>query len=371
MKTEQIALSPLAPGAQIALTVQRFGTPGARPRVYVQAALHADETPGMIVAHHLRERLSQLESEGRIEGEVVLVPSANPIGLAQKLLGQPVGRFDLSNGQNFNRGYPYLVPGAAKRIEGRLTSDPQANVRLVREALLAEVDDWDAATPTERLKQTLLRLAVDSDVVLDLHCDAEASLHLYTHTQTAGAFADLGALLGVEAFLLADESGDDPFDEASSRPWPELAERFPDHPIPNACHATTLEFRGEADVTHALAGKDAGALIDYLILQGVIAGESPTVPDALCEPTPLAASEPVVAPAAGIIVFRAEVGQKVEAGAVVAEIIDPTTGAVVEACAENGGLLFARVLVRFATQGQRIAKVAGITAQRTGKLLGA
>ena len=60
----------------------------------------------MIVAHHLREQLLALEAEGRIEGEIVLVPSANPIGLAQRVLAAPVGRFDLANGMNFNRGYP-------------------------------------------------------------------------------------------------------------------------------------------------------------------------------------------------------------------------------------------------------------------------
>src|ERR687893_1650847 len=124
MRTEQITLSPLAPGADLSLTVQRFGPEGARPRIYIQASLHADEIPGMIAAHHLRERLLALEAEGRIRGEIVLVPAANPIGLAQKVLGEPVGRFDLSDGVNFNRGYPYLVPKVAERLDGKLTADP-------------------------------------------------------------------------------------------------------------------------------------------------------------------------------------------------------------------------------------------------------
>jgi hypothetical protein len=33
--------------------------------------------------------------------------------------------------------------------------------------------------------------------------------------------------------------------------------------------------------------------------------------------------------------------------------------------------MFARIAQRFATQGMRLAKVAGITAKRTGKLLSA
>lgn len=371
MRTEQIALSPLAPGASLFLTIHRFGESDARPRVYIQAALHADEIPAMIAAHHLRERLKMLEAEGRITGEIILVPSANPIGLAQKVLGEPVGRFDLSNGVNFNRGYPYLVPQVAKRLEGRLTKDGDANLGLIREALQAELTAWKTTSPAEVLKKTLLGLAIEADLVLDMHCDSEAVVHLYSHTRSAETFAPLSALLGAHAFLLADESGDDPFDEACSRPWAELADRFPDHPIPFGCHCTTLEFRGEGDVTHDFARADAAAIVDYLTLRGAIAGEARQLPEPLCGPTPLAASEPVAAPASGIVVFKAQVGDRVRAGDVVAEIIDPLTGTGTSACSPTDGVMFARILLRFATEGQRLAKVAGTTARRTGKLLSA
>ena len=371
MKTEQIALAPLSPGADLSLTVQRFGRQGARPRVYVQASLHADEITGMIAAHHLRERLTALEAEGRIRGEIVLVPSANPIGLAQRVMGSHVGRFHLADGVNFNRGYPHLVPKVAERIEGKLTQDGEANVRLIREALRAELDAWKPSNAAEVMKKTLLGLAQEADVVLDLHCDSEAVVHLYTHTRSAEEFAPLSALLGAHAYLVADVSGDEPFDEACSRPWAELAERFPDHPIPFACHATTLEFRGERDVDHETAKADAYAMIAYMTLRGVIEGEAPALPEPLCRATPLAASEPVQAPAYGMLVFRTDVGTRVKAGEVIAEVIDPLTGAVTSAEAPTDGVLFARIDLRFVTQGMRIAKVAGATAKRTGKLLGA
>jgi predicted deacylase len=183
--------------------------------------------------------------------------------------------------------------------------------------------------------------------------------------------APLGALLGAHALLLADESGDDPFDEACTRPWGELADRFPNHPIPFGCHATTLEFRGEGDVSHELAQADAAALVDYMILRGAIDGEAPALPQALCVPTPLAASEPVPSPASGIVVFKAQVGDRLKTGDVVADIVDPLTGVVTQARSPTDGVMFARVLVRFATEGQRLAKVAGATARRTGKLLSA
>lgn len=371
MRTEQIALSPLASGAGLSLTVQRFGEAGARPRIYVQASLHADEIPGMIAAHHLRERLLVLEAEGRIKGEIVLVPSANPIGLTQRVLGNHIGRFNLADGINFNRGYPHLVPQVAERIEGKLTQDGEANVRLIREALMAELEAWETSNPAEVMKKALLRLSLEADIVLDMHCDAEAVVHLYTHTRSAEAFAPLSALIGAHAYLLADVSGDEPFDEACSRPWAELADRFPDHPIPFSCHSTTLEFRGERDVSHDTARADAAAIVDFLVLRGAIAGEAPTVPEPSCQATELAASVPVKSPATGILVFRANIGDRVKAGDVIADIVDPHTGAVTPARTETDGVMFARIALRFVTEGMRLSKVAGTTAKRTGKLLGA
>jgi predicted deacylase len=244
-------------------------------------------------------------------------------------------------------------------------------LRLIREALRAELDAWEIANPAEAMKKALLTLAIEADLVLDMHCDSEAVPHLYTHTRSAEAFAPLSALLGAHAYLLAEESGDEPFDEACSRPWAELADRFPDHPVPFGCHSATLEFRGERDVSHELARADAAAIVDFLTLRGAIAGETPEVPKPLCGPTPLAASEPVAAPATGIVVFRADVGDRVKAGDVIAEILDPHTGVASEAKAGTDGVMFARVLLRFATQGMRLAKVAGTNATRTGKLLSA
>ncbi|MBY0466263.1 MAG: succinylglutamate desuccinylase/aspartoacylase family protein, partial [Burkholderiales bacterium] len=79
-------------GTQRTLTSLHFGEAGARPKVMIQASLHADELPGMLVAHHLRQHLAQAEANGELRGEVVLVPIANPIGLSQTVLHSQLGR---------------------------------------------------------------------------------------------------------------------------------------------------------------------------------------------------------------------------------------------------------------------------------------
>jgi len=369
MRTETIAIPGTTPGTTVALTVHRFGDPGARPKVYIQAALHADEMPGMLVADKLRTRLQTLEALGKVAGEVVLVPVANPIGLAQRVLGTPIGRFDLSDGVNFNRAFPYLTEEVARRVDGRLGEDAAANATAIRDAYRAALAELAPRTPAEHLKRALVSLAADADWVLDLHCDAEAVMHLYTLTTSAGAFEPLARLLGVEALLVAMESGGDPFDEALSRPWAELRERWPDRAIPLGCHATTVELRGQADVGHAFADPDAEAILGFLSHAGVLTTEPPALPPARCVPTPLAGSEPLIAPVAGIVAYREPVGARVEAGRVVAEIIDPATGTVTPVRTNSSGLLYTRTSLRFALPGDRLGKVAGTDLRRSGPLL--
>jgi predicted deacylase len=369
MRKEIIRLQPGSPGSEARLTVLHFGQPGQGPKAYIQAALHADEVPALLVAQHLRGLLEALEAEGALLGEVVLVPYANPLGLGQMLLGQQQGRFDLRDGLNFNRACPDLGSAAALALTGRLGDDAAVNRGLIRQALLAAAQGQIAQHPAQDLKRQLLLQAVDADVVLDLHCDGQAAMHLYALTPQADWATELGALLGAHAVLLATESGDSPFDEACSRPWLQLQQQFPQAAIPLACFAATVELRGEADTGHVLALQDAKALIEFLRRRGVVAGTPTALPAALCEATPLAGSEPVVAPHAGIVVFHVETGQPVRAGQNVADIVDLDSGAITPVRALSAGVLYARGAQRWAACGSRLGKIAGTSLQRLGRLL--
>jgi predicted deacylase len=365
-------LLSVANGTRRELGSLHFGTPGRGPKVYIQASLHADELPGMLVAHHLRQRLVALEQRGEILGEIVLVPVANPIGLAQTILGDIHGRFDLRTGQNFNRRYPALTEAVAARCEGKLGADGTANVALIRAALREEMATRRPADELESLRLALFTLAYDADIVLDLHCDYEAVLHMYVGTPLWPALEPLAALLGARAVLLATDSGDDPFDEACSRIWWELAERFgPSRPVPLACLATTIELRGYDSVNHAYAAQDARAIERFLRRRGVLAGGDEALPAALCSATPLAGSMPIVAPQAGLLAFVAPVGAEVSAGEHIADLIDPFTGATTRLCSEVAGVLYARENRRYVTANTRVAKVAGAEALRSGNLLSA
>jgi predicted deacylase len=369
MRTEILQLLSGSPGLQQSLQVLRFGTPGKGPKAYLQCALHADEVPAILVGHEVVRLLQRAETEGRVKGEIVLVPFANPIGLAQILFGQHQGRFDVRDGGNFNRGYAELVTSVLEPLRATLGQDVAENTRTVRAALVQAVGALKAAHPAQDLKNKLLAMAIDADVVLDLHCDTDAVMHLYALTPQSAIAEQLGAALGARAVLLATESGDSPFDEACTRPWYELQKRLPEFPIALACFGSTVELRGEADTQHALAQQDARGLCDFLALRGILDQPQAALGEPLCTPTPLSGSEPITAPHAGVVVFHRAPGERVAAGDVIADVVDALTGQVTALRCKSDGLLYARCGSRWAVPGKRLAKIAGTSLARTGKLL--
>ncbi|MEW6254776.1 MAG: succinylglutamate desuccinylase/aspartoacylase family protein [Pseudomonadota bacterium] len=360
----------VAGGPPREITVLRFGTPGARPKAYLQAGLHADEFPGMLVLRHLAAELSELAARGAIPGEVVVVPQANPIGLAQQDHGFLQGRFDVRSGRNFNRDYPDLASLVAEGLNGRLGGDAAANVATIRTAMGQALAGIEPADQLGALRKTLMELAYDADITLDLHADNEALLHLYVGTPLWPGAADLAAELDARAILLAEVSGGHPFDEACGGPWWHLAKCFPDLPIPPACLSATVELRSNDDVDDAAARRDAAALLRFLQRRGVVAGDPGEVPRLLCEAAPLDAMQQVRAPAEGLISYRARLGDRVRSGDIIADIIDPL-GDVTPVPATTDGLLFARHSQTYAWVGKVIGKVAGTRplAERTGLLL--
>jgi predicted deacylase len=369
METVKTQLSAPYGTAYFELTSYHFGKLRG-PKAYIQAALHADEVPAMLVAHELRKRLQALDAAGKVKGEVILVPVANPIGLGQVINERPFGRFDLSNGINFNRGYPHYFEQLKTRLKGQLGSDAEANVRTIRRHLRELVAQWLPGSDATTLKKALLEMAVDADIVLDLHCENEGALHLYVGTSLCAVAQPLADLMGACAVLHTSGAGGEPFDEACSRLWWDLAEHFgPDYPIPSACMAATVELRGEVAVSYQLAAQDADAIIGYLHLRGVLDAGDVKLPPSSCAPTPLEGTQRLDAPHAGLLVYLKEVGDAVRAGEVIADLVDPVSGDTTHLKAQVDGVLFTRLSHRYIIRGMNVAKIAGARPFRSGSLL--
>ena len=369
MHTRHHPLRGSPPGTQREIVSFHYGPEGSGRKVYVQASLHADELPGMLVAHHLKQRLLALEAAGKLSGEVVVVPVANPIGLGQTALLANIGRFELGSGENFNRHYPALFDKAVPLLEGQLGDDAAANAQTIRAALRSLIEALPEDTELMSQRKTLLGLACDAEVVLDLHCDAESLLHLYTGTALWPQCEPLARLTGARASLLADESGDNPFDEACSQTWWQLEAHFRGrHPVPMGCLSVTLELRGEADVSHPMASADADALVAFLIHRDIVDGPAPALPPLREPATKLDATDVLKAPVSGVVVYLRELGEVIRAGEVVFEVVEPISGAVHPVSSRTDGLFFARESQRYTRAGRSLAKVAGAVAVRSGKL---
>jgi predicted deacylase len=320
--------------------------------------------------------LERAESEGKLLGEIIVVPVANPIGLAQRLDHKPMGRFELDTSENFNRHYPDLAKAIRPAVQSALGSDAKANVKIVRKAIADYLQKWNPTTELQSLRKTLLTLAHDADVVLDLHCDCEGVLHFYTEEACWPQMESLARFLGSEAILLAKNSGSGPFDECLSGVWWQLAQALAADGInvnlPQGCCSTTIELRGELEVNHALAQGDAQAIYSYLQhIHALDDQDAAPVPPFKCQPTPLAGSETLHAPAAGIVVFAVQVGQIVHQGDLMVEVIDPIANQTHRVLAGVDGTFYARIRDRYVTTGCELGKIAGAKPFRTGDLLGA
>ena len=368
-RIERFALKGTSPGTKQEVMLHRYGNPGDEPKAYLQASLHADETPGMMVLHHLIPLLDEAERDGRLRGEIAIVPYANPIGLGQIVNQTQLGRYALSGDGNFNRNWPDLVAMAGEeslaQLGTELSQDATQNTATIRQFFRRVLREREPRDLLESLRLTLAREAADADIVLDLHCDDNALMHVFLIPQHWPDAKDLVAELECRAALLAEDSGGASFDEAFSTLWVKLAHRFSDHPIPPACLAATVELRGRTDVSDGLGRKDATALFNFLRHRGFIeaqAGDSPP-PDAICEATDLAATDVVRSPAAGILAYSVELGQRVDKGDVIAWLIDPTAENPTEGrqavTAGTSGLLISRNSHKYVSARDSIAKIVG------------
>lgn len=365
------------PDSPYRLTVLRFGAPGGQERsgrgiepgtgrkAYLQAGLHADEFPGMLVLRILAGHLAEAEARGAVDGEILLVPQANPIGLTQTETSFLSGRLESGTGENFNRNYPDLSDLGSLA----LGPDAAANVATIRAAMSARLASMQPDGALAQLRHRLLTLAHDADLVLDLHADNQAEPHMYVGPALWPAAEDIAAAIDARAVLLSEVSGGYPFDEACSSPWWTLAANHPEVPVPPACLAATLELGSNDDVDPERAADQAMALLRMLAGRGFVDGPAGH-PPLSCRATALTAMAQLRSPVTGLVAYHRRLGDQVRKGDLVATVIDPL-GEETELRAETDGRLFARHSQPYAWPGRVIGKIAGEIPldSRTGNLL--
>jgi hypothetical protein len=356
----RIELPAMTPGTGRSIAYHRFGRSGARPKAYLQAAIHANELPGAMALHHLMPMLADADRRGLVRGEIVIVPTVNPIGLSQLVGNNHLGRYDFLGRDNFNRNWLDLSGPVAERLDGK------PDVAAIRAALKQALAAIKPVNELQTLRVEIMKLAADADIVLDLHCDQEAALHLFiSRKDWPGPAQALAADIGAEATLYNDPYPTSlTFSGVNSALWARLAERFPQAEIPQACLSATIEYRGQHDVNHKLGEADARNLYRFLVRQKIIAGRAGPLPRLKAQATPIGGMDVGYAPRTGMVVYHVPKGAKVRKGASVCEVIDPADArgpkARTQVLAQTDGILFSRKLDgRLAWPGAVLFRIAG------------
>lgn len=336
MKTETIQLAGDVPGNSIELRVLRFnGSDRQAKSAYLQSSLHGSELPGQAALHFLIPMLEKAAKEGRIAGDITVVPQANPVGSAQWLAHQHVGRFEFFSSTNFNRSFPLLEDFDTSSLPAIDGPKPLA----------------------ERLKAQLLRLALPHEIVLDLHCDDESESYLYIHQAFLPEMYDLASALGSTAILSWDSTADAAFEEACAHPVLQLPKTEQ-----KTRAVTTVEFRGLSDVNFDTGKSDAEGLYKFLVHRGVIVDDNITLAIDFKGPvTPLENVEMIRAPQGGMILFHVDIGAEVKAGDKLVTVVTmpgDSAGDITLTAPQSGRILTRRGH-RYTRRGDDLLKLLG------------
>lgn len=351
-----------APGQATTLYWYTAGPENAGTKVYMQAALHADEQPGTMAIHHLLPMIREADAAGKLKARFVIFPSVNPLGLATRTLRHHIGRYDIDTGINFNRRWPDLYPLIKEEVAGRFTQDAASNIALIRAAVGKFLAAQQPVTANQRLRNLVMKHAHDADIVLDLHCDDDSLKHIFTSPDLMPGLQDLADRMQVAATLTAEDSGGGSFDEVLPNLYRKAQRDNPDYPIPMSAETATLEYRGQADVTDAIGREDAQGLFDFFAGRGLIDAVAQPA-KAAPGPTPFEATEVLRSDRPGILAYHVELGDKVKKGDVIADVIamDGPEAFMTRTPLRAGtdGFVLSKVSAKLTAPGKSVAKIVG------------
>jgi predicted deacylase len=255
------------------------------PVLYVQAVSDGDELNGLRVVQALLARLQP----DILRGAVVAVPVANPGAFAAGLPADP------RDGRKLNRCFP---------------GQPEGSV-------------------TERLAHALFHeLVLACDLVLDLHQNGSVPMVPEVRVRTGrrgpkhAECLELAMAFGLPHIL--DQQG----------PAGQLARAAPARGIP----AVDPELGGNQGIAAEAVELGLRGVWNVLRRWDMVAGE----PESAEPPFIARGLLAILAPAGGVVDWRAQLGQRVAAGQPVAQVVDVFGESAVEVVAPGDGVLWSR-----------------------------
>lgn len=285
---------------------------GNGPRVYIQANIHGAEVQGNAVIYQLLNLFRQYPPQG----DVVMVPQANPLGINQKSGEFTLGRFDPVTGVNWNRQYHFDASMLGPFVQGYLDAEEReirdAFRTRLKQQLETRMDSLWGLTCGQHLALNLQKMAVEADIVLDLHTGPISARHLYVPEYARARARHFHIPLNI--LIPSDFSG--AMDEASFSPWWQLSQRFAEagRELPVMVDAFTIELGSQEYLDMTDARRDAEGICNYLQHQGVWATH-PVQPEPVAmHACDLKDYKAFFSPAGGQVEYQARLNQPLKAG---------------------------------------------------------
>ncbi len=275
---EVMSVGEMASGAKLTVPVYSFKKENnTGPAVYIQANMHGAEVQGNAVIFQLLELLQHCE----LQGNITLVPYANPVACNHKNGEYTLGRFDPITGVNWNRMYHFDESVIAPFSEKYLDSSEKDINHDFKQLMLNEIEqkldhNIFGLTTGQRIAYQLQRLAYQADIVLDLHTGPISSKHLYCpeYAQKSASYFD------IPHTLLIPNEFDGAMDEATFCPWWSLQQAFEQQGRQFEMgqglfnkESFTVELGSQEQIDLDVAKEDALSILSYLQFKGVIAGD--------------------------------------------------------------------------------------------------
>lgn len=342
-----------------ALTAPVYWCHGRNPHplAYIQANVHGAELQGNAAILALFDLLDKEPPRGSL----ILVPRVNPVAANQQIGDYVAGVYDFASGLNFNRSYINLT--GPSRGSSACYVDVDAFATVHRDATLAEIRDGfrealkaalgavrDSTGPwgmEARLEFALSiqELAIEADVVLDLHTGDRAPRYLYA---PEGATAAARAF-GIPFVLEVPPRFAGALDEASFVPWNDLADAFrrlDRTDVRRFVDGFTVELGSMNAFSMGLGAEDAKRIASALRYYGVLDGE-PAEPAHHIVACSVGDYKSVYAPVSGLVDAALSPGTPVRKGDLLARMVDPSRcsipprahAAVVEVRAPDDGIV--------------------------------
>lgn len=268
VKKEIMHVGEMASGAALTVPVYRLKGDPSAPSVYIQANMHGAEVQGNAVIFQLLELLKNTE----INGDITLVPYANPVGCNHKNGEYTLGRFDPITGVNWNRMYHFdadIIKPFVRECIGKSNRTIETNFKKLMIACIEDKLEHNiyGLTTGQRIAYQLQRLAHQADFVLDLHTGPISSKHLYCpeYAQDSAQYFD------IPHTLLIPNDFDGALDEATFCPWWSLQEAFAELGIEFSIsdeatnkESFTVELGSQEQIDLDVALEDAKSIMNYL-----------------------------------------------------------------------------------------------------------